>query len=53
MIRLIRTAAARPGTRRMDKENTQRRDGWRDIKTLITALTEFEHNEDAEAERVA
>ena len=27
--------------------------GWRDIKTLITALTEFEHNEEAEAERVA
>ena len=30
-----------------------RRDGSRDIKTLITALTEFEHNEEAEAERVA
>ncbi len=27
--------------------------GWRDIKKLITALTEFEHNEEAEAERVA
>jgi hypothetical protein len=27
--------------------------GWRDIKTLITAPTEFEHNEEAGAERVA
>ena len=27
--------------------------GWRDIQTLITALTEFEHNEEAGAERVA
>ena len=27
--------------------------GWRDIKTLITTLSEFEHNQEAPAERVA
>jgi hypothetical protein len=27
--------------------------GWRDIKTLVTALSELEGNEEATAERVA
>ena len=41
------------GCRRVHMRLLGRRDGSRDIKTLITALTEFEHNEEAEAERVA